>query len=302
MRQHLVFTFVLFISFLWNRSCLAFSLGIMSAQGGTQPSIFEGGLDDLEAFQAWAEKIKTNMSRSNPSLYEVLGEIASSEQPIEEGDILRASQNIMIEKQRALCVLQAKIERVSFTEEKAQLLQPIDEYKTTEADKLQIKNEERQLGCLLVQKTKGETQLQVCRWLSTANSWEAWRQLNSQYATSKLSIHFEPLANIMNTSFDTQPASFLQQFNAWKEQAVRYQNLSGEQLPDFIKLSAVVNGLKSSVRTFVLLNLDDDRSFRDLDNLLAKYVDIDQHESSLDSLFDRACTDKPESIGKGNQS
>ena len=33
---------------------------------------------------------------------------------------------------------------------------------------------------------------------------------------------------------------------------------------------------------------------------LARYVDIhDQHEPSLDSLEDRACTDKPESIGKG---
>ena len=51
----------------------------------------------------------------------------------------------------------------------------------------------------------------------------------------------------MNPSFDTQPASFLQQFNAWKEQVVRYQQLSGENLPDFIKLIAVVNGLKGNV-------------------------------------------------------
>ena len=105
----------------------------------------------------------------------------------------------------------------------------------------------------------------------------------------------------MNTNFDTQPASFLQQFNAWKEQVVRYQQLSGEQLPDFIKLIAVVNGLKGSVRNLVLLNLDSDSSFGDLDSLLARYVDIhDQHESSLNSLCDRACRDKPESIGKGN--
>ena len=76
----------------------------------------------------------------------------------------------------------------------------------------------------------------------------------------------------MNTSFDTQPASFLQQFNAWKEQVVRYQQLSGEQLPDFTKLIAVVNGLKGSVRNLVLLNLDSDSSFGDLDSLLARYV------------------------------
>ena len=105
----------------------------------------------------------------------------------------------------------------------------------------------------------------------------------------------------MNTNFDTQPASFLQQFNAWKEQVVRYQQLSGEQLPDFIKLIAVVNGLKGSVGNLVLLNLDSASSFGDLDSLLARYVDIhDQHEPSLDSICDRACRDKPESIGKGN--
>ena len=104
----------------------------------------------------------------------------------------------------------------------------------------------------------------------------------------------------MNTSFDTQPASFLQQFNAWKEQVVRYQQLSGEQLPDFIKLTVVMNGLKGSVRNFVLLHLHGDSNCGDLDSLLARYVDIDQCESSLASLEDRACTDKPESIGKGN--
>ena len=63
----------------------------------------------------------------------------------------------------------------------------------------------------------------------------------------------------------------------------------------------MVNGLKGSVKSFVLLNLDSDSSFGDLDSSLARYVDIrDQHESSLDSLCDRACRDKPASIGKGN--
>ena len=48
----------------------------------------------------------------------------------------------------------------------------------------------------------------------------------------------------MKTEFDDQPASCLQQFSAWKEQMVIHQQLSREQLPDIIKLSAVVNGLK----------------------------------------------------------
>ena len=161
------------------------------------------------------------MSKTNPSLYEVLGETASSKQPIEEGDIFQALQSILREKHRALRVLLAEKVRASFTEEEAYQLQLIDEYNPTEADKLQIKNDGIQLGCLLVQRTKGETQLQVTRWLQTTNAWEAWRQLNLQCTTSKWSKYFQLLTSITNTSFDTQPASFLQQFNAWKEQVPR---------------------------------------------------------------------------------
>ena len=148
-------------------------------------------------------------------------------------------------------------------------------------------------------KTKGETQLQVCRWLSTANRWEAWRQLNLQY-TDKWSNHFELLAKIMNISLDPLPASCLQQLNAWKEQVVRYQELSGEQLPGFIKLSAVVNGLHSSVRNFVLLNLDSDCSFEDLDNLLASYFSMhDRQVFSLTNPWDKTCKDKHKETSKG---
>ena len=33
---------------------------------GIQPSVFEGGLDDLESFQAWAEEIKTYLELNQP--------------------------------------------------------------------------------------------------------------------------------------------------------------------------------------------------------------------------------------------
>ena len=77
-----------------------------------------------------------------------------------------------------------------------------------------------------------------------------------QCVTSKWSTSYQLLTSILNISFETQPASFLQQFEAWKERVVSYQKLSREQLPDFIKLLAVVNGLKSSVKNFVLLHLE----------------------------------------------
>ena len=108
MKQLLVRTLGSIMSFLGNKSWKTSSLDSMQEVKGIQPLNSNGGVDDLESFQAWAEGIKTIMSRASPYLYEVLGEIASSQQPIGEGDILQASQNIMRKKQRALRVLQAK--------------------------------------------------------------------------------------------------------------------------------------------------------------------------------------------------
>ena len=267
---------------------------------GLQPSTFEGGLDDLESFQAWAEEIKTFMSQANPPLYEVLGQTAASKVPIDEEGLVKASQDVLKEGHRALRVLQAKIARANMTQQERAAAGALDEEAPPEADqqtefdwkleldrnKLQVQNEGRQLGYLLVQKTKGETQLQVRRWIQSSNGWEAWRQLNLLHTTSKRSTHFKLLSSLMSPSFDTQPASFLQQFNAWKEQVVRYQQLSGENLPDFIKLTAVVNGLKGQVRHHVLMQLDGGSSFGDLDSLLQKYFNNTyvQSDSSLNSV------------------
>ena len=263
----------------------------MTELSGTQ-SLDNSDLDHLESFQSCLEEIKLTMTHENPSLDVVFGEIVSSKQPIEEGNIFQALQNILKDKHKTLRVLQAESKRTNFEEREAHQPKPIDEFKPTEANKPQIRKEGIQLGCLKVQKTKGETQFQVTRWLQTSNVWEAWRQLNLQCTTSKKNTSYQLLDSILNINFETQPASFLPQFKAWKERVVSYQKLSREQLPDFIKLLAVLNGLKSSVKNFVLLHLECDSSFSDLDSLLTSYLDMDQHEY-------RACRDKPTSIGKG---
>ena len=103
-QQLLVFTCLLSASLLWDRSFQSANLHMRKLQG-TQASPY-GDLDDLESFQASREEIRTYMSQVNPSLYEVLGEIASSMQPIREGDILRASKRNLTEAHRALRVKQ----------------------------------------------------------------------------------------------------------------------------------------------------------------------------------------------------
>ena len=83
---------------------------------------------------------------------------------------------------------------------------------------------------------------------------------------------------------------------------MRYQQLSGENLPDFIKLIAVVNGLKGQVRHHVLMQLDGGSSFGDLDSLLQKYFNNTyvQSESSLNSVWDKAWRDnQAKEKGKG---
>ena len=164
-QQLLVLTCV-FSSILWDRSFQTANMHMRKLQG-TQASLHDD-LADLESFRSSREEIRTYMLQINPSLYEVLGEIVSSKQPIREGDVLQTSQRNLMEAHRALRALQAKIDHASFKEDETH--QSIDEYKSTEADKLQTRKAERQLGCLLVMKTKGETQLQVCGWLTAANS------------------------------------------------------------------------------------------------------------------------------------
>ena len=177
----------------------------MKKQQGNQPLDFSGGLVDLECFLAWSEQIKLDMSECNPLLYQVLENIAFSMNPIAGGDSF-----------------QTQSAYASFLQDKSH--QHRGEDKAKEARELQIRSEGRQLGCLLVQRTKGETQLQVTKWISATNGWEAWRQL-------KLSFLSRLLASLLQTSFDDQPASFLQ-YLAWKERVVGHQELSGEQLPD----------------------------------------------------------------------
>ena len=59
-------------------------------QQGSQSLDFSGGLVDLECFLAWSERIKLDMSKSNPLLYEVLGRLASSKHPIAGGESFKA--------------------------------------------------------------------------------------------------------------------------------------------------------------------------------------------------------------------
>ena len=190
--------------FVISRSCQASILAMLGPKG-LQPSVFEGGLDDLESSQAWTAEIKTYLSQANPALYEVLGQTAASKQPIDEDGLVKASQDVLRENHRTLRVLQAKIARANVSEAEASGQQPINEDNPPEADqrteydfkleldrnKLQVQNEGRQLGYLLVQKTKGETQLQVRRWMQSSTGWEAWRQLNLLHTTSKRSTHFK---------------------------------------------------------------------------------------------------------------
>ena len=146
--------------------------------------LIHSGSDDLESFLAWSAQIKLEMSEANPLLDKVLENLAFSTHPIAGGDSFR----------------------------------------THSARELQIRNEGRQLGCLLVQRTKGETQLRVTKWLSATNGWEAWRQLNLSFLSRLLS-------SLLHVSFDDeQPASFLQPLLAWKELMVEHQELSESSL------------------------------------------------------------------------
>ena len=248
-------------------------MGFVKKQQGNQPLDFSGGLVDLECFLAWSERIKLDMSKSNPLLYQVLGNLAPSKHPIASGESFKAESA-----------------EASFLQGMSHQHSGADKEK--EAKELQISSEGRQLGCLLVQRTKGETQLKVTKWLVATNGWEAWRQLNLSFLSRLLN-------SLLHTSFDDTPASCLQQLFAWKERVVIYQELSGEQLPESVMISVALSGLKEKTRHFLLLHLDGDSSFGDLGNLLAIYFSMHaEQESSLNMI---AAAASKEELGEDNR-
>ena len=141
----------------------------MQKYSGTHSSTY-GDVADLESFQACIDEVKKEAvaSTEDANLHEVLGEIVSSQYRIVEGDIFRTFQSILEEKHKAFRVLQPKKTRANLIAEETHQLS-IDEY-PKEADKLRMRNIGIQLGCLLVQKTQGETQFQVTRWFQTTNA------------------------------------------------------------------------------------------------------------------------------------
>ena len=186
-----------------DRSCFEI-LGMnsfMKKQQGNQPLDFSSGLVDLECFLAWSERIKLDMSKSNPLLYKVLESLAFSRNPIAGGDSF-----------------QAESAEASFLQGMSHQHSGADKEK--EAKERQVRSEGRQLGCLLVQRTKGETQLKVTKWLVATNGWEAWKQLNLSFLSRLLN-------SLLHTSFEDIPASCLQQLFAWKERVAIYQELFG---------------------------------------------------------------------------
>ena len=254
----------------------------MSAELRDIRPLIHSGSDDLESFMAWSEQIKLEMSECNPLLYEVLGNLAFSRQPLAGGDSFRT-----------------RTVQASFSEERAHQQNLVEQAR--EAKELQIRNEGRQLGCLLVQRTKGETQLRATKWLSATNGWEVWRQLN-------LSFLSRLLDSLLHMSFDESPASCLQQLSAWKERAVLYQKLSGEQLPESIMMSVVMNGLTEKARHLLLLHLDGDSSFGDLEHLLATHLaeqELGEHnrvDDQANNSLQQQEQDKPDQLVKGAQS
>ena len=193
-------------SFLCNPSSLQI-LGMIGfkeeEQQGSQLLDLHSSLVDLESFSAWSLQIKLDMSWNNPLLYKVLDNIAYSKDPIEGGENFQAES------------------KASFFQGMSHQNKGVDREK--EARELQISREGRELGCLLVQRTQGETQLQVTKWLVATNGWEAWRQLN-------LSFLSRLLESLLHMSFGGTPASFLQQLLAWKKRVVIYDPESNNNL------------------------------------------------------------------------
>ena len=106
------------------------------------------------------------------------------------------------------------------------------------------------------------------------------------------------LDSVLHVNFDESPAFCLQQVLAWKERVALYQKFSGEQLSEAIMMSALLNGLTETTRLHLLLHLDGDSSFGDLETLLARQLARQDFSFDKEELEEQ---DKPDQLVKGGK-
>ena len=109
----------------------------------------------------------------------------------------------------------------------------------------------RKLHYLLANLSTGSARLLV-RQNQGGNVFETWRLLHQRFSLPDASRHVSLLTKILDWKFNTH--TFEQDFNAWETVKNKYEQQTGQQLPDSILVATLMNKTSGPLQQHLRLN------------------------------------------------
>ena len=126
----------------------------------------------------------------------------------------------------------------------------------------------RKLHYLLGNLCTGSARLLV-RQNVRGNGFETWRLLYQRFSLPDASRHVSLLTKILDWKFNT--STFEQDFNAWETTKAKYEQQTGQQLPDSILVATMMNKTTGALQQHLRLNAGNITTFAQVKQLLVQY-------------------------------
>ena len=121
----------------------------------------------------------------------------------------------------------------------------------TPAEQERLVTFSRKLHYLLANLSTGSARLLV-RQNQGGNVFETWRLLHQRFSLPDASRHVSLLTKILDWKFNTH--TFEQDFNAWETVKNKYEQQTGQQLPDSILVATLMNKTSGPLQQHLRLN------------------------------------------------
>ena len=138
----------------------------------------------------------------------------------------------------------------------------------TPAEQERLVTFSRKLHYLLANLCTGSARLLV-RQNQGGNGFETWRLLHQRFSLPDASRHVSLLTKILDWKFNTH--TFEQDFNAWETVKNKYEQQTGQQLPDSILVATLMNKTSGPLQQHLRLNAGNINTFDQVKQLLVQY-------------------------------
>ena len=126
----------------------------------------------------------------------------------------------------------------------------------------------RKLHYLLANLCTGSARLLV-RQNEAGNGFETWRRLSQRFSLPDATRHVSLLTRILEWKFNTQ--TFEQDFNAWETVKAKYEQQTGNPIPDSVLVATLMNKTSGALQQHLRLNAATIKTYEQMRNTLVQY-------------------------------